>query len=159
VIKIKQLVFLFILFVASVHSQPLVLDVTYSRWENDANKTTRDEIYSVVGSSMIYSLDYGGKSMPNEIDEKKECSLQQIVYERLIKEIYDNKINRNETIYLKERMSGENIFYLKLSVNLILDGTAYSILLEGESNLVMDNKAYLDVISFIKELRSIVRGC
>lgn len=158
-IKIKPLVFLFILFGVSVYSQPLVLDVTYSRSENDANKTTRDEIYSVVGSSMIYSLDYGGKSMPNEIDEKKECSLQQIVYERLIKEIYDNKINRNETIYLKERMSDENIFYLKLSVNLILDGTAYSILLEGESNLVMDNKAYLDVIAFIKELRSIVRGC
>ncbi len=144
---------------ASVCSQPLVLDVSYSRWENDLNKTTRDETYSIVGTSIIYGLDYGGKSMPNEIDEKKECSLQQYAYERLIKEIYDNKINRNETIYRKERMSAENIFYLKITVNLILDGTAYSILLEGESNLVMDNQAYLDVISFIKELRILVRDC
>jgi hypothetical protein len=159
-VKIKYLFIIAALFLsASAYSQSLVLDVTYSRWENDLNKTTSTESYSVVGSSLMYSIDYGGKSMPGEIDEKKECTLLQYNQERIIKSIYDNKINRDEAVYRKERMGDENLFMLKITVNLVLDGTAYSILLEGESNLVMDNSSYLNVIKFIKDLRSITRDC
>lgn len=147
------------LITVSAYSQPLVLDVSYSRWENDLNKTSRTETFSVVGSSLIYDVDYSGKSMPGEMDERKECTMGQNAYDELLKSIMDNKINRDEAIYRKERMSDDNIFMMKLTVNLVLEGTAYSILLEGESNLVMDNKTYLDAIKFIKDLRSITRDC
>lgn len=152
-------VLLFLLTGGALYSQSFNMDVTYTRWENDLNKTYRSEIYSVSGRTFAYGLDYEGKSMPNEIDEAKSCELQNLAYDQLIKAVYDNKVNRDETIYRRERKEKDNVFYLKISVNIVMDGVSTSILLEGESNLVMDNKTYQDVIKFIKELRVISRDC
>lgn len=143
----------------SVFSQSFVMDLTYTRWENDLNKTYRSETYSVSGKTLSYGLDYEGKSMPNEVDEAKSCELSNLAYEQLIKAVYDNKLNRDESVYRKERRETDNVFYMKISLSLVIDGNTTTILLDGESNLVMDNKTYQDLIKFIKELRVITRDC
>ena len=158
-IQNKILIFIIAVLPLSVFTQSFVMDLTYTRWENDLNKTYRSETYSVSGKTLSYGLDYEGKSMPNEIDESKSCELTNFAYEQLIKAVYNNKLNRDETIYRKERKENDNVFYLKLSLSLVIDGSATSILLDGESNLVMDNKTYQDLIKFIKELRIITRDC
>lgn len=155
----KLIIVLFAAMPLCVFSQSFVMDLTYTRWENDLNKTYRSETYSVSGRTLTYGLDYEGKSMPNEVDEAKTCELQNLAYEQLLKAVYNNKLNRDEFIYRKERRENDNVFYLKISLSLVIDGIATSILLDGESNLVMDNKTYLDLIKFIKELRVITRDC
>lgn len=150
---------LLLFFAASVFSQSFNLEVYYSRADNDLNKTIRTETYSISGKSMVYGLDYEGKSMPNEIDEAKTCELTQLAFEKIMKSIADNKINRDETIYRNESVYDTRDFYLNLKVSLIIDGVPTTIHLEGESNRVMDNKVYLNVISFIKDLRVAARDC
>lgn len=147
------------LFSAAAFSQSLRLDITYTRSENDLNRSKRTEIFSIYGKSASYSLEYEGKVMPGEMNRLKECELTDYSYEQIIKSITNNSVNVNESVYRKERLDGEGIFYLMLSVGLVLDGTPYSIVLDGEANLVMDNKVYLRVINFIKELRKIVDEC
>jgi hypothetical protein len=140
--------------------QSLKLDVTYTRSENDLNKSKRTEMFSISGRSSSYSLEYEGKVMPGEMNEAGGCEpLSDYAYQRIIKSINDNKLNVNEAVYRKERLGGEGIFYLTISVGLVLDGVPYSISIDGEANLVMDSKIYLNVINLIKDLRKILREC
>lgn len=156
---LKYIPVFLLVFAASVFSQTFNLEVYYSRADNDLNKTIRTETYSISGRSMVYSLDYEGKSMPNEIDEKKECELSNLSFDRVLKSIADNKIARDESIYHNESVYHGKEFYLKITIRLVMDGAPTTILLEGESNRVMDNKIYLDVIDFIKDLRVAARDC
>lgn len=156
--KLKYFLLFAFLFVSyNISSQGLNIELSYMRWENDLNKTSREETYSIYGKTINYTLNYEGKSMPSEVDENKSCEMMAYSYDELIKAINDNKVNRDEYFYRKER--NESLFYLKISLNIVLNGVSTSILLEGESNLVMDEKAYLDVIDFIKELRRIAARC
>jgi hypothetical protein len=140
-------------------SQSLVLDVSYYKSENDKNRSTRTEKISVTGSESSYSIDYTGRSMPNEINEVKNCNLSQAAMDEVFKSIESNKISRDVSFYAKERTNGEGTFYLIISVKMTYNGVTTEILLDGEANLIMENKAYRDVIDFIKDLRKIIRDC
>ncbi len=146
-------------FVSSVFSQSLMLEISYSRIENDKNKSTRTEKFSILSSSSSYTLEYTGKSMPNEGNEVKNCELSTAAINDIMKSVQDNKVAVNESFYAKERTNGEGIFYLVISVKMVYDGTPYDILLDGEANLVMENKVYLHVIELIKDLRRIIKDC
>ncbi len=148
-----------LLFSTSIFSQYIVLDVSYYRSENDQNRSTRTEKFSISGYSSTYSIDYTGRSMPNEIDELKNCELTQTAIESVAKSIEVNRISRDESIYAKERTIGDGTFYLLISVKLVYNGVATEILLDGESNLIMENKAYRDVIELVKDLRKIIKDC
>ena len=150
---------LMLLLTTSVFSQYITLDVSYYRAENDHNRSTRTEKFSISGYTSSYSIDYTGRSMPNEIDEVKNCELSTAALGSITKSIEDNKISRDESIYAKERTVGEGLFYIVISVKLVYSGVATEILLDGESNLIMENKAYRDVIALIKDLRKIIRDC
>ncbi len=153
------IVLLSFIFISSVFSQTLVLDISYQRIENDKNKSTRTEKFSILSSSSSYTLEYTGKSMPNEGNEIKNCDLSSASVNDIMKSIQDNKVAVNESFYAKERTNGEGIFYLVISVKMVYDGIPYDILLDGEANLVMENKIYLHVIELIKDLRRIIKDC
>lgn len=156
----KKIIVLFVFLVTStVLSQSLVLDISYTRIENDRNRSTRTETFSINGSSSAYSLKYDGRVLPNEMDEVKVCELTQNAVNDIVTSINDNKVAANETFYAKEKTNGEGTFYLLIKVNMVYDGTPYEIIMDGEANLVMENKMYLKVIELIKDLRRIIKNC
>ena len=153
------IVLLSFIFVTSVFSQSLVLDISYYRAENDRNKSSRTEKFSLVGSTSSYTIEYTGETMPNEGNEVKNCELTQVKVDEILNSIRSNKVSVNETFYGKERIIGEGMVYLVINVKMVYDGTPYEILLDGEANLVMGNKIYLHVIELIKDLRRIIKDC
>lgn len=155
----KIIVLLAFLVTSTLFSQSLVLDITYTRIENDKNRSTRTETFSINGSSSAYSLKYDGRVLPNEMDEQKVCELTQNAVNEISSSISENKVAANESFYAKEKTNGEGTFYLLMKVNMVYDGTPYEIILDGEANLVMGNKMYLKVIELIKDLRRIIKNC
>ncbi len=156
----KKFIAVIVLFLtASIYSQSLVLDIEYKRTENDQNRSSRIEKFTVYSNTSSYTVEYTGKHMPNEGNEAKTCDLTNAALNEVIQSIQDNKVAVNESFYAKERTNGESLFYLVISVKMVYDGTPYEILLDGESNLVMENKNYLHVIELIKDLRRIIKNC
>ena len=155
----KTIIALLILLTAPLFSQSFILDVSYYRAENDMNRTTRTETFSVSGYASAYSIKYGGKVMPNEQNEEKTCDLSQASLDEILASVKDNKIAQNEVFYAKEKTNGAETFYLTIKVNMVLDGSPYEIILDGEANLVKGNKMYLKVIELIKDLRRIIKNC
>lgn len=155
----KIIVLLSFVFVSSLFSQSLVLDIEYKRIENDKNKSSRTEKFTILSNSSSYTVEYTGKTMPNEGNVVKNCDLSTAALNDVLKSIQDNKVAVNESFYAKERTDGEGIFYLVITVKMVYDGTPYEILLDGEANLVMENKVYLHVIELIKDLRRIIKDC
>lgn len=155
----KIIVLLSFILVPSLFSQSLVLDISYTRVENDKNRSTRIEKFSILNSSSSFTLDYTGKYMPNEGNEVKNCELSTASINDVVKSIQDNKVAVNESFYAKEKTNGEGTFYLIISVKMIYDDTPYEIILDGEANLVMERKIYLNVIELIKDLRRIIKNC
>lgn len=155
----KIILFIALLFTATLYSQSLVLDIEYKRIENDQNRSSRTEKFSVLSNTSSYTVEYTGKYMPNESNQAKTCDLSSASLNEVIQSIQDNKVAVNESFYAKERTNGESLFYLTISVKMVYDGTPYEILLDGESNLVMENKNYLHVIELIKDLRRIIKNC
>ncbi|MEO8515007.1 MAG: hypothetical protein ABI543_15725 [Ignavibacteria bacterium] len=155
----RIIILLAFIFVSSVFSQSLVLDISYLRIENDKNRSTRTEKFSILSSSSSYTLEYTGKWMPNEGNEVKNCDLSSAALNDIVKSVQDNKVAVNESFYAKERTNGESLFYVIISVKMVYDGTPYEILLDGESNLVMENRNYIHVIELIKDLRRIIKDC
>lgn len=155
----KIIVLLALLITTTIFSQSLVLDISYTRVENDKNRSTRTETFSINGSSSAYSLKYDGRVLPNEMDEQKICELTQNAVNEIATSISDNKVAVNETFYAKEKTNGESTFYLIIKVNMVYDGSPYEIILDGEANLVMGNKVYLKVIELVKDLRRIIKNC
>lgn len=148
-----------LLFAVSINSQSLQLDISYYRAENDMNRSTRTETFSISGMTSSYSIKYTGRVLPNEADENKNCDLSQNAYDEILTSIKDNKAADNEVYYAKEKTNGAETFYIVIKVNMILDGTPYEIILDGEANLVKGNRMYLKVIELIKDLRRIIRNC
>ena len=156
----KKLLFLVLFLIATtVYSQSLVLEISYYKTENDGNKSTRLEKFSITGSTSAYSVEYTGETMPNEGNELKNCELSPLKIDEIMSSIKDNKAAVNETFYGKESIIGTGMIYLVISVKMVYDGTPYDILLDGEANLVMGNKVYLRVIELIKDLRRIIKDC
>ena len=153
------IVLLFFVLASNVFSQYVSLEISYSRIENDKKKSTRLEKISVQGNSSSYSLEYTGETMPDEMNIAKSCELSTVSVNDVINSIKDNKVAVNESLYARERTNDEGIFYLIISVKMLYEGTPYEIILDGEANLVMENKVYLRVIEFIKDLRKILKSC
>jgi len=155
----KLLILTAFLLTASVFSQPLVLEISYYKAENDGNRSSRLEKFSITGSTSAYSVEYTGETMPNEGNELKNCELSPLKVDEIMSSIKENKAAVNETFYGKENIIGNGIIYLVISVKMMYEGTPYDILLDGEANLVMGNKVYLRVIELIKDLRRIIKDC
>lgn len=155
----KLLILTAFLLTSSLLSQSLVLEISYYKTENDGNKSTRLEKFSITGSTSAYSVEYTGETMPNEGNELKNCELSPLKIDEIMSSIKDNKAAVNETFYGKESIIGKGMIYLVISVKMVYDGTPYDILLDGEANLVMGNKVYLRVIELIKDLRRIIKDC
>lgn len=144
---------------ASLFSQSLILEISYYKAENDGNRSSRLEKFSITGSTSAYSVEYTGETMPNEGNELKNCELSPLKIDEIMTSIKENKADVNETFYGKENIIGNGIIYLVISVKMMYEGTPYDILLDGEANLVMGNKVYLRVIELIKDLRRIIKDC
>lgn len=155
----KTLILTLVLFATSIFPQGLILDISYYWAENDMNRTTRTETFSISGYSSSYSLKYNGKAMPNETDEEKTCELTSNALNEIINSISDNKVLQNEVYYAKEKTNGAETFYIILKANITYDGTPYEIILDGEANLVKGNKMYLRLIELIKDLRRVIKNC
>ena len=147
------------LITSSLFAQSLVLEISYYKTENDGNKSTRLEKFSIMGNTSAYSIEYTGETMPNEGNELKNCELSPLKVDEILTSIKDNKAAVNETYYGKESIIGKGMIYLVITVKMVYDGTPYDILLDGEANLVMGNKVYLRVIELIKDLRRIIKDC
>jgi hypothetical protein len=147
------------LITSSLFAQSLVLEISYYKTENDGNRSTRLEKFSIVGNTSAYSIEYTGETMPNEGNELKNCELSPLKVDEILTSIKDNKAAVNETYYGKESIIGKGMIYLVITVKMVYDGTPYDILLDGEANLVMGNKVYLRVIELIKDLRRIIKDC
>lgn len=144
---------------ASLFSQSLVLEISYYKAENDGNRSSRLEKFSITGSTSAYSVEYTGETMPNEGNELKNCELSPLKVDEIMSSIKENNAAVNETFYGKESIIGNGMIYLVISVKMMYEGTPYDILLDGEANLVMGNKVYLRVIELIKDLRRIIKDC
>jgi len=147
------------LITSSLFAQSLILEISYYKTENDGNKSTRLEKFSITGNTSAYSIEYTGETMPNEGNELKNCELSPLKVDEILTSIKDNKAAVNETFYGKESIIGKGMIYLIITVKMVYDGTPYDILLDGEANLVMGNKIYLRVIELIKDLRRIIKDC
>ena len=147
------------LITSSLFAQSLILEISYYKTENDGNKSTRLEKFSITGNTSAYSIEYTGETMPNEGNELKNCELSPLKVDEILTSIKDNKAAVNETYYGKESIIGKGMIYLVITVKMVYDGTPYDILLDGEANLVMGNKVYLRVIELIKDLRRIIKDC
>ncbi len=155
----KFIVLLALLVTTTILSQSLVLEISYYKTENDGNRSTRLEKFSIAGTTSAYSVEYTGEILPNEGNELKNCELSPLKVDEILSSIKDNKAAVNETFYGKESIIGKGMIYLVISVKMVLDGTQYDILLDGEANLVMGNKVYLRVIELIKDLRRVIKDC
>ena len=147
------------LITSSLFAQSLILEISYYKTENDGNKSTRLEKFSITGNTSAYSIEYTGETMPNEGNELKNCELSPLKVDEILTSIKENKAAVNETYYGKESIIGKGMIYLVITVKMVYDGTPYDILLDGEANLVMGNKVYLRVIELIKDLRRIIKDC
>ncbi|MCC6865162.1 MAG: hypothetical protein IT280_03275 [Ignavibacteria bacterium] len=156
----KIIIAVILLFTAStVYSQSLVLDISYYRAENDMNKSSRTETFSINGYNSAYTLAYTGRVLPNEADEIKTCELSTNALDEVISSINQNNAADNEVFYAKEKTNGSETFYIIIKVKMIYNGTTYEIILDGEANLVKGNRMYLNVIGLIKDLRRIIKNC
>ncbi|MBE2226484.1 MAG: hypothetical protein IAE93_04055 [Ignavibacteria bacterium] len=155
----KLLVLTVFLFASTLFSQSLVLEISYYKTENDGNRSTRLEKFSIIGSTSAYSIEYTGQTMPNEGNELKNCELSPLKVDEILTSIKENKAAVNETFYGKESIIGKGMIYLVINVKMVYDGTPYDILLDGDAGLVMGNKVYPRVIELIKDLRRIIKDC
>lgn len=155
----KTLILSLLLFTSTILSQSLILDISYYWAENDLNRTTRTEKFSLSGNSSAYSIKYEGKAMPNESDEEKSCELSSGALNEIINSVKDNKVLENEVYYAKEKTNGAETFYIVLKANITYEGTPYEIILDGEANLVKGNKMYLRLIELVKDLRRVIKNC
>ncbi len=140
-------------------SGDITLNVTYTRGEKSKDTRSETETYFVTFGEIRYEKNYSGITLPDELAEFKRCKIGETTLNEISGYISKYSIDTNETFYKEPFGIDEFGTYIDLIISLSMNGESYRISLSGNATEVMDNKAYMRSIEFIKELRNIARGC
>ena len=90
--------FLLMLCVTRAGAQTVSLSVAYNNSEKGRDSHSTNEMFSIIGKKLSYSVTYSGRNGPDQKDEEKKCVLTDEQVNKISTTLQDKKLNADDSL-------------------------------------------------------------
>ncbi len=151
--------FLLVLHCSGTKADSFKLNISYFKGEKSKDSHSSNEIFSIEGQTVSYSIKYSGRRGKNQEDSQKECTFTEQDIANIKTTIISKGLNSNQTLTEENSKSKSFEVYCNIVLDLTLDGSDYKIRINGDTQEFNNNVFYNDTIFFIALLQKMVKDC